>query len=48
VQLCNNKTIYGVRMLEQVCHAITNVYYATAIEKKYEALPVEFDVQFAN
>jgi hypothetical protein len=48
VQLCNNKIIYGVRMLEQDCHAITNVYYATVIEKKYENLAVEFDVKFAN
>ena len=48
VLLCNNKIIYRVRMLEQVCHSFTDVYYATAIEKKYEALPVEFDVKFAN
>lgn len=48
VSICNNKVIYKVKMLEQVCQAITSVFYATVIEKKYSNLPVDFDVQFKN
>lgn len=46
VSLCNNKVIYKIKMLEQACHAITSVFYATVIEKKYSKLTVDFDVQF--
>lgn len=48
ISICNNKIIYKVRMLEQECHAITSVYYATVLEKKYNSLPVDFNVQFKN
>jgi hypothetical protein len=48
VSICNNKIIFKVKMLEQVCHAVTSVFYATVIEKKYSNLPVDFDVQFKN
>lgn len=48
VSTCNNEIVYKVRMLEQICQAPTAVFYATVIEKKYSALPVEFDVQFKN
>lgn len=46
VFLCNNKVVYKVRMLEQDCLAVTSVFYATIIEKKYSVLSIEFDVQF--
>lgn len=48
VSVCNNKIIYKVRMLEQICQAAIPVFYITVIEKKYSNLPVEFDVQFKN
>jgi hypothetical protein len=48
VSICNNEIVYKVRMLKQICHAPIAVFYATVIEKKYSALPVEFDVQFKN
>ena len=48
VLICNNRIIYKVRMLRQDCTAITSVFYATVIEKKYNTLPVDFDVQFKN
>lgn len=31
--VCNNRTIYNVKLLEQDCWAFTTVYYATVIEK---------------
>lgn len=48
VSVCNNKINYRVTMLEQACQAITSVFYATVIEKEYNNLPVDFDVQFKN
>ena len=48
VSVCNNKIIYKVRMLEQICQAAMPVFYITVIEKKYSNLPVEFDVQFKD
>ncbi|MFD2036923.1 hypothetical protein ACFSKL_19115 [Belliella marina] len=48
VLLCNNRIVYKVRMLEQICQAPIAVFYSTVIEKKHNALPVEFDVQFKN
>ncbi len=48
VLLCNNKLIYKVEMLEQICNAFTNVFYVTVIERKYEGLQVVFDVGFKN
>ena len=46
--LCNNRIVYRVRILELICAAFTNVYYFAVIDRQYENLPVEFDVQFAN
>lgn len=48
VSVCNNKIKYSVTMLEQDCQAITSVFYATVIEKEYNNLPIDFDVQFKN
>lgn len=48
VSICNNKIVYKVKMLEQICQAPTPVFYAVAIEKKHSSLPVEFHVQFKN
>ncbi len=48
VLLCNNKIIYRVKMLEQVCQAFTNVFYVTVVENKFETFKVEFDVKFSN
>lgn len=48
VLLCNNRIVYRVRMLEQICAAFTNVYYFTVLEKKYSNWPVEFDVKLIN
>ena len=48
VLLCNNKIIYRVFILKQICDSITDVFYVTVIEKKYENLPIEFDVKFIN
>jgi hypothetical protein len=48
VLMCDNKLFYKVRMLLQDCQAITNVFYVKVVEKKYENLPVAFDVKFSN
>jgi hypothetical protein len=48
VQICNNKLIYKVIMLEHDCQAITDIFYITAIEKEYENISIEFDVKFKN
>jgi hypothetical protein len=48
VLMCDDKIFYKVRMLVQDCQAITNVYYVTVIERKYENVPVIFDIKFAN
>lgn len=48
VLLCNNKIVYKVGMLEQICAAFTNIYYFAVIEREYENLPVVFDVKFSN
>ena len=48
VLLCNNKIVYRVAMLEQICAAFTNVYYFAVIDRQYENLPVVFDVKFSN
>jgi hypothetical protein len=46
VMLCNNTIVYRVRMTELICAAFTNVWYFAVIEKRYENLPVVFDVGF--
>ena len=48
VLICDNRIIFRVRILEQDCHAFTNVFYVTVIEKRYNTLPVKFDVQLIN
>jgi hypothetical protein len=48
VQICNNKLIYKVTMLEHDCQAITDVFYITAIEREYENIPIVFDVKLKN
>jgi hypothetical protein len=48
VLICNNKIIYKVGLKEQDCHAITDVYYVTVIERKYANMSIEFDVEFIN
>lgn len=42
---CNNKVVYRVKLVEQDCLAITSVFYAIVIEKKYSNFSIEFDVQ---
>jgi hypothetical protein len=46
VMLCNNKIVYRVRMIQHDCLSFTNVWYFAVIEKRYENLPVVFDVGF--
>ena len=48
VLLCNNRIVYRVGMLEQVCAAFTNVYYFAVIDRQHVNLPVVFDVKFSN
>ncbi|MFD2035734.1 hypothetical protein ACFSKL_13100 [Belliella marina] len=48
VVLCNNRIVYKVGLLEQICAALTNVSYFVVIDKQYENLPVVFDVKFSN
>lgn len=48
VLFCNNKIVYRVRILEQICAAFTNVYYFAVIDRQYKNLPVVFDVKFSN
>lgn len=48
VLLCNNKIIFKVEMIEQDCLDLTNVFYVTVIERKYEGLQGVFDVGFKN
>jgi len=48
VLMCNNRIIYKVRLLEQICAALTNVSYYVVIDRQYENLPVVFDVKFSN
>lgn len=43
---CGNRIIYKVRLFERDCQAVTSVFYGTIIEKKYNSLPVSFDVKF--
>ncbi|MCV9388132.1 hypothetical protein [Reichenbachiella ulvae] len=48
VSICNGRIAYNVNLLEQDCQAITSVFYAIAIENKYNNLPVDFKIQFKN
>mgnify|MGYP006902059207 CR=1 FL=1 len=48
VELCDNRLKYKVKLKEQICFKPTDVKYFTVIERKYQNLPVVFDVNFSN
>lgn len=48
VVICNNRLIYRIRLLEQICGALTSVPYFTVLNKKHVNTEIKFDVQFSN
>lgn len=45
VELCENRLIYRVSILEQICFKPILIQYLTVINKKYEKMKIEFDIQ---
>ncbi len=48
VVICDNRLIYRVRILEQICAALTSVPYFTVLNKTYVNMDIKFDVQFTK
>jgi hypothetical protein len=48
VLLCDNRIVYKVELLEQICAALTNVSYFVVIDRQYENLPFVFNVKILN
>ncbi|WP_009033907.1 hypothetical protein [Indibacter alkaliphilus] len=48
ILLCDSRLFYKVRIIPQDCQAITDVFYSAVIERKYEDLPIIFNVNLID